>query len=601
MELPPGLVYIFGHLPRVLISSTSTYIGLYILQDRQVLPNLPSWAPIVVAILAWPIIFIAHRYNTLWANKRAAAANGATIAPFVNKSPLAIISEVVETIRNGYPGEVVLRWTKEYGNVVQFDLFTSTATFEIRTDASVKMIVDEPEHVKAVLATQFDSFAKGEMWKFHRAMTRPFFTRERISDFEIYDRNWDLSLKLAKERIEEGHSIDIQDLVSRFTLDSATEFLFGASVGSLSAGIPYPPAHIESNTPSFYNHPSTKFVKAFTEGLILAAVRTGLGREWPLVEFGHDKITPLRKVMDEFTDPLMKMALAKREQDLADGIESKDKEEMTLLAHLVNHTQGQIIYTTTGFIELINPVDPKMLKDELINLLVAGRDTTMCLLTFAIYMLAEHPDIEKRLRQEIFDKVGPTDGPKYEQMRDMKYTRAFLNEVLRLYPPVPADSRTTTRPVVLPPARKGQKPIFIPKDTTCLYTVINIHRRTDLWGPDVDSTNAALTFDPDRFLDDRVQKYLVPNPFIFCPFNAGPRICLGQQFAYHEATYYLVRLLQHFTEFTLDQLSNLPPPEQWKSGDALVAAEKIRPTSHLTMYIKGGLWVRMKELKTNEA
>lgn len=41
-------------------------------------------------------------------------------------------------------------------------------------------------------------------------MTRPFFTRERISDFDIYDRNWDLSLKLAKERIGEGHSIDVQ-------------------------------------------------------------------------------------------------------------------------------------------------------------------------------------------------------------------------------------------------------------------------------------------------------------------------------------------------------------------------------------------------------
>lgn len=50
-----------------------------------------------------------------------------------------------------------------------------------------------------------------------------------------------------------------------------------------------------------------------------------------------------------------------------------------------------------------------------------------------------------------------------------------------------------------------------------------MHRRTDLWGPD------ALEFDPDRFLDDRLHKYLIPNPFIFLPFNAGPRICLGQQ------------------------------------------------------------------------
>jgi hypothetical protein len=51
----------------------------------------------------------------------------------------------------------------------------------------------------------------------------------------------------------------------------------------------------------------------------------------------------------------------------------------------------------------------------------------MCLLTFSFYMLTQHPDIEHRLRQEIFEKVGPTGSPSYEQMREMKYTKAFLN------------------------------------------------------------------------------------------------------------------------------------------------------------------------------
>lgn len=58
-----------------------------------------------------------------------------------------------------------------------------------------------------------------------------------------------------------------------------------------------------------------------------------------------------------------------------------------------------------------------------------------------------------------------------------------------------------------------------------------MHRREDLWGPD------ALEFDPDRFIDSRVQKYLTPNPFIFLPFNAGPRICLGQQVCHAEVLY----------------------------------------------------------------
>ena len=55
------------------------------------------------------------------------------------------------------------------------------------------------------------------------------------------------------------------------------------------------------------------------------------------------------------------------------------------------------------------------------------------------------------------------------------------------------------------------------------YSVFVMHRRKELWGPDADE------FDPDRFLDSRLHTYLTPNPYIFVPFNAGPRICLGQQ------------------------------------------------------------------------
>ena len=67
--------------------------------------------------------------------------------------------------------------------------------------------------------------------------------------------------------------------------------------------------------------------------------------------------------------------------------------------------------------------DKQVLTDEIVNLLVAGRDTTSGTLAYGVYKLAEHPDIAERLRAEILDKVGPTRRPTYEDIRDMKCER----------------------------------------------------------------------------------------------------------------------------------------------------------------------------------
>lgn len=97
----------------------------------------------------------------------------------------------------------------------------------------------------------------------------------------------------------------------------------------------------------------------------------------------------------------------------------------------------------------------------------------------------------------------------------------------------------------------------------------------------------ADEFDPDRFLDSRLQKYLTPNPFIFLPFNAGPRICLGQQFAYNEMSFFLVRLLQNFEDIQLD-LDSHPPesrvPKEWAGAPGRKGVEKFWPKAHLTLY-----------------
>jgi len=235
--------------------------------------------------------------------------------------------------------------------------------------------------------------------------------------------------------------------------------------------------------------------------------------------------------------------------------------------------------------------DPKIVRDETLNILIAGRDTTASTLTFMLYMLSQNPQVLKRLRKEILDHVGPNARPTHEDLRDLKYLRSAINETLRLFPPVPFNFRHATQDVIWPASGGGQ-PFFIPGGTRCIYSVFAMHRRTDLWGPD------ALEFDPDRFLDERMKKYLIPNPFIFLPFNAGPRICLGQQFAYNEISFMIIRLLQAFEDIVWDPEASpesLPPPEWAKSHDLRKREDKLWLRSHLTVYAKNGYWVKFKK------
>lgn len=110
MEPPPGLIYLIRVLPDFSIPSAATYVALLILQHRKILFNVPYWLTIVVSILARLVIFVISRYHSWWANKRAAAANGATIASYLKKFPRVSISEMVSNMRYCYPGESNLCW-----------------------------------------------------------------------------------------------------------------------------------------------------------------------------------------------------------------------------------------------------------------------------------------------------------------------------------------------------------------------------------------------------------------------------------------------------------------------------------------------------------
>ncbi|KAG1731966.1 cytochrome P450 monooxygenase pc-3 [Suillus paluster] len=594
MEVPPGFIFLTQIIPRaVLLPAVAFGASGLVLGDA-----IPRWLRISASLLAPHVAVYLKTIVDGYSNQRKAKARGAVLPPRVqNRWPAGIdlLVELLDNLKHGYMGETQERLCQEYGY-----------TIRLRMLFEDKVLTAEPEHIKAILSTKFNSFGKGayiefitrppidltthgvkgpypgiqfqsllgtgvfnadgghnyksvfalaqssmtgDAWKFHRSMTRPFFSKDRVSDFDIFEKHADDAIRQIKIRLREGYPVDFQDMISRFTMDSATEFLLR------KGWLIYPSSSPLSKDPAILRHPANQFAHAFHEAQVSTIPRGHVGALWRMIELFGDKVKKHMKKAASNSGSLIGSA---QDKDVQEG--------NTLLDHLVNCSEDHVL-----------------IRDETINILLAGRDTTATTLTFVIYMLSQHPQVMHRLREEILNKIGPSKRPTHEDMRDLRYMRAVINETLRLYPPV------TSREATVLPAVNGGDPMFIPADTLVMYSVFVMHRRKDLWGPD------ALEFDPDRFLDERLQKYLTPNPFIFLAFNAGPRICPGQQFAYNEMSFFLVRLLQSFSSVSLDLKLQTLPPTEWANEPGRKGADKVVFKAHLTTYVQDGLWVRMEE------
>ncbi|KAJ3827533.1 cytochrome P450 [Lentinula raphanica] len=430
---PPGLALLFRLVLPQIFCTLCVYVAFEALENRWGTYSATArYSIFLCAFLLRPfwIIFLARPCTTIF-NAYRASVKGAILPPLVEGSSSEVIASVMRSFGDGYIGEGYLDWARKYGNTYLYQAYNET-----------RFLTIEPEYIKAILATQFNEFEKGlvnyeqlksllgsgvfnsdgEMWRFHRNMTRPFFSKTRISDFDIFERHTDDIISAMKRRLGEGYPVEFQDAIGRFTLDSATEYLFGKDVGSIGAGLPYP-KHVSKTIKTdelLLDHPSNVFVRAFTQGMELVALRGRRGHLWPLKEFWSDQVSIHREEVDKFTNPILK---ERKRQHLARSTRTTEKEKdedgdgegETFLDHLIRSTE-----------------DEQIIRDELVNILVAGRDTTASLLTFAIYVLTQTPAITQRLRKEILDSVGPHARPTYKNIADMKYLRAFLNGVLAL-------------------------------------------------------------------------------------------------------------------------------------------------------------------------
>ena len=174
------------------------------------------------------------------------------------------------------------------------------------------------------------------------------------------------------------------------------------------------------------------------------------------------------------------------------------------------------------------PMDDAAIVDNLLTFIAAGHETTALALTWTLRLLHDHPEVERRVLDEI-EAIRPDFTGDPACVDRLVYTRQVLMESMRLFPPAPLIVRRTTRPVPLDGTTvQAGSSVHIP--------IYALHRQERLWP-------RAQTFDPDRF---------APGPaaererFAYMPFGAGPRVCIGAGLAMTEALVVLASLLPSY-------------------------------------------------------
>ncbi|KAI9761985.1 MAG: hypothetical protein M1840_001514 [Geoglossum simile] len=349
----------------------------------------------------------------------------------------------------------------------------------------------------------------GPAWKHSRELLRPQFSHKQYQDLEVFREHVD---NLISNIPANGGVVDLQPLFFRFTLDTTTAFLFGESVYSLvgagtSAG-------------------KSAFADAFDIAQAYVAKRSRLVELYWLIsgkEFYGSCVT-----VHKFADDILSRGLD------AQGDERERHSRYVFL---------DVVAKDSG--------DRTSLRQQMINILVAGRDTTACLLSWTFRLLVRYPHVLSKLQEEISSITGGSSEMTRADLQKMAYLNNILKEskpkgdnlrvcstpanrgktpsiALRLYPPVPVNTRTALRTTFLPtgggPDRRS--PVLIHRGSPVAYSVYSLHRRADLYGED------AEEFRPERWEEDLgLFRDETTAKWGYLPFNGGPRICLGSTHA----------------------------------------------------------------------
>jgi len=389
------------------------------------------------------------------------------------------------------------RWHERYGDVVHLPFPVSPVCMVTDPDLIEQVLVTDSdryvrgamtERVFGDLEEEAISVSEGEQWRRQRQLLQPVFSRDRITEYArvMVDYADDLA-----DEWSEGDEVDVGDASSELTLRILAKALFDLDV--------------REEAPVIREAANALVAKAdfgSKDAYLPDWMPTKTNRRF------RRATTGLHELIEELID--------ERQAELERGGASDD-----VLARLL--TAG----TEDGEIALSR----EEVRDNMIALLLAGHDTSATALTYAWFLLANHPRAKEALHDELEAVLGGG-RPSPEDVFALEYTEAVVRETLRLYPPSFAVLREPTEDV-----RIGDH--HVRAGTTVMCPQWILHR-------DGRYFEYPHEFRPDRWIADGDRPGIADEipEYAYFPFGGGPRHCLGMRFAMMELQLVLATMAQ---------------------------------------------------------
>ncbi|XP_062114120.1 cytochrome P450 CYP94D108-like [Humulus lupulus] len=421
-----------------------------------------------------------------------------------------------------------LDWTTE----VLTDCPRNTAILRCSRKAKDVMTAN-PLLVEYMAKTNFDNYPKGhqftshlvdlfgksglftsdgKMWKMQRKTTSHEFNTNTFKNFFLENVVLEIEKRLlpvlgAAAVSKSCPVLDLQDIFQRLGFDISFKMAFNVDLACLGG------THHESTVAG-----DEVIMTAYQDATKLSTNRF-ISPLWKVKKFlnlGSEKrLRESITTVHEFVDKIIRSRINKGGRGGGDDFLSR------------------LMISANGIIN-----SPEFLRDMTLAFILAAKDTMSTALTWLFWLVSSRPEIQHKILMELesirirYHKNIGEYSYSYEQLREMHYIHATITETMRLYPPVPIESRACLNDDVLPDGT------VVGKNSTVTYNAYAMGRMESIWGKN------CYEFRPERWLQDGV--FRQESPYRYPIFHAGPRICLGKDIAYIQMKSIVAAVIDRF-------------------------------------------------------